>query len=1253
MVTLHDERGRWVDAQPVNVRSLSSSSTSDFGGFLVSFCYRGVTYAWDDRKDVFAALRGLDDGLLCCDQLLQSQGFDASSRRRLLDIHGSNEPCNLDVTAALDSEQTTSTTTWLFLGAALWFLRSYWMCATAAALVLLVSWLRRFLHKVLDRRWLRAFKSRNAVPVVTVVTSDGVVQELDPKSLVPGDLFLLGLGDRVPCDAVIVFGSCLVEQGDISLPPLVAKWELGDGEDVRQELFCAAKHRASTVLCGSTVLKVRGGDVIRVVALRTGAATLQASLLRRRMRRENSLQEPEQDSTGVLAQWTAAWAAFLLSVFFWLGRDRFTWDEVLLRAFSVHALLFPPRGLLLTFLLESCFKSALTSAGVTCRYDVVASTQRWGSTRAVAVDATGALCGPAEKLAGLLPAGCRGFGAEILRDSLGLSRGHPLRWAAVAGQSLWVEEERGQAMGHPHEVAAFEESGAALLVGNQEVYALGDSSGERVPPVRLRPLVNPFWSTRRLDEDLRRARPPQDVVATCVLPRTTAATNRDDADVDRESMDRRDIHEDCAHVHDRDDGNIDAKSLDAGGDGTTIAEPLRIINARAASMVDSFNERKHSEETTVLAPQNITHRPGAQNNPRYLSPLPEVRVSSASRINRTAVSLALAALLRSLIRLLNELAERLGCLSCPRRRRRRTPHGTLNETLAICPPPPSELHSLPGESPGAPTGIERRPGTEQEQVVAAWQRLEAFQNRQACRHLHVLQRHSQHGVVSAVLLRADRYLEVLVKGWPAAVLSLCQGHHDTHPPPQDTDPVAASLHERGLGLSAVAWKQVDLHPDDPDYEVLLARTLESDLNFEGFLLFEPVPRPEAVSAVENIRQADLRPVIVDEDSVYRCIAVARATGVVQPGEPVLLVAARQCPVGGPRVDVRRLETPSGLAVTLQDINSEPSRVHYALSADTLIVLREHFPDLLESLRESVSVLGGISPKDVRSTASDLNLDVVCCGGAALALAAGSPGGLALGLHGESLAAPLLCPSISCAAVLAQKSRACLVGRGLAQDFLLLSVCLQACALLILYAERATITDGMHLYLEVISCGAPTIGLAIPGQTGLADIPPQLDAPSLVIHILSWLSAQVCLLGQLHCQSWYNHLTRQIQRRVDATVVFLLAAFQLPLLALLLVTLRGGSRPRVLFAAILLPTVATLTLLLLPWAGKVSLLLGLPRWKTDRDTVILRAAVLLIAALQLLVDATAQVYLAPQFRRRPPKVFRRRIPVAQSHVGTLP
>ncbi|CAN8009121.1 unnamed protein product, partial [Ixodes pacificus] len=758
------------------------------------------------------ALRGLDDGLLRCDQLLQSQGIDASSRRRLLDIHGSNEPWNLDVTAALDSEQTTSTTTWLFLGAALWLLRSYWMCATAAALVLLVSWLRSLLHKVLDRRWLRAFKSRNAAPVVTVVASNRVVQELDPKSLVPGDLFLLGLGDRVPCDAVIVFGSCLVEQGDVSLPPLVAKWELGDGEDVSQELFCAAKHRASTVLCGSTVLKVRGGDVIRVVALRTGAATLQASLLRRRM-----------------------------------------------RPFSVHALLFPPRSLLLTFILESCFKSALTSAGVTCRYDVVASTQRWGSTGAVAVDATGALCGPAEKLAGLLPAG-------------------------------------------------------------------------------------------------------------------------------------------------------------------------------------------------------------------------------------------------------------------------------------------------------------------------------------SCRHLHVLQRHSQHGVVSAVLLRADRYLEVIVKGWPAAVLSLCQGRHDTHPSPQDTDPVAASLHERGLGLSAVAWKQVDLHPDDrddPDYEVLLARTLENDLNFEGFLLFEPVPRPEAVSAVENIRRADLRPVVVDEDDVYRSVAVARAAGVVQPGEPVLLVAARQSPSGGPCVDVRRLETPSGLAVTLQDINSEPSRVHYALSADTLIVLREHFPDLLESLRESVSVLGGISPKDVRSAASDLNLDVVCCGGAALALAAGSPGGLALGLHEESIAAPLLCPSISCAAVLAQRSRACLIGRGLAQDFLLLSVCLQACALLILYAERATITDGMHLYLEVIACGAPTIGLAIPGQTGPADIPPQLDAPSLVIHILSWLSAQVCLLGQLHCQSWYNHLTRQIQRRVDATVVFLLAAFQLPLLALLLVTLRGGSRPRVLFATILLPTVAALTLLLLP------------------------------------------------------------------------
>ncbi|CAN8000032.1 unnamed protein product, partial [Ixodes hexagonus] len=763
------------------------------------------------------ALRGLDDGLSRCNQLLRSRGIDAPSRRRLLDIHGSNEPCNIGVTAAFDAEQTTSTTTWLFLGATLWLLRSYWMCATAAALVLLISWLRRLLRGVLDRRWLKAFESRNAVSVVTVVTPDGALQEVDPRSLVPGDLFLLGPGDRVPCDAVVVSGSCLVEQGDVCVPPLVAKWQLDDDENGSGETFCAAKHRASTLLCGSTVLKVRRGDVIRVVALRTGAATLQASLLRQRMRREDPLQS------------------------------------------LVHALLFPPRSLLLAFLLESCFRSALTSAGVRCRYDVLASTQRWGSARAVAIDAKGALCGPAETLAGLLPAG-------------------------------------------------------------------------------------------------------------------------------------------------------------------------------------------------------------------------------------------------------------------------------------------------------------------------------------SCRRLHVLQRLSQHGIVSAVLFRADRRLEVLVVGWPAAVLSLCQGRHDTHPPPPDTDPVAASLHERGLGLSAVAWKPADgsvENCDDLDHQELLAQTIETDLNFEGFLLFEAVPRSEAVTAVEAIRQAGLRPVVVGEDSVYSCIAVARAAGVVRPEEPVLLVAARQSPTGGPRVDVRRLETPSGLAIASQNTDSKPACVHYALSADTLNVLREHFPDLLESLRESVSMLGGISAKDVRSASSDLNLDVVCSGGTALALAVRSPGGLVLGLHGDSIAAPLICPSLSSAAVLAQGCRACLVSRGLALDFLLLSVCLQACALLILYAERATITDGMHLYLEVIACGAPTIALALPGRTRIATIPPRLDAPALVIHILSWLSAQVCLLGQLHCRSWYDLLTRRIQRRIDATVVFLLAAFQLPLLALLLATLRGGLRPMVLCAAILLPMMIALTLLLFP------------------------------------------------------------------------
>ncbi|KAL1426202.1 hypothetical protein MTO96_018459 [Rhipicephalus appendiculatus] len=326
--------------------------------------------------------------------------------------------------------------------------------------------------------------------------------------------------------------------------------------------------------------------------------------------------------------------------------------------------------------------------------------------------------------------------------------------------------------------------------------------------------------------------------------------------------------------------------------------------------------------------------------------------------------------------------------------------------------------------------------------------------------------------------------------------------------------------------------------------------------------------------------------------------------------------------GGPVVDIRILETPSLfelLAPKQEDRRAE--RLHYALSYRTYLVLRKHFPGLLASVRDN-GVRGSL--------------------------------GLAARHHGAIVVGRAAWPALACDSVadvprVALAARCALGSQNATLDYVALSVCLQACALLVLYAQRATFTDRMHVYLELVACGGPTVALAISRRSEEQRPQPRQDATAFVLHALCWLAAQVALLGQLHCREWYVRLSERLQRRLDASVLCLLSSYQLPLLALQLATFRG-TRP-VVVACVLLP-VAVTTALMFPWATSISLALGLPRWPKDRDTALLRIAIVLAALLNLLVDCLAQLYVAPKFRSEQLQPDATRVPVAATHIGRM-
>ncbi|KAL0227920.1 hypothetical protein RCL1_004063 [Eukaryota sp. TZLM3-RCL] len=115
------------------------------------------------------------------------------------------------------------------------------------------------------------------------VLREGSVVEVSSSELVPGDVFYLPLGTPefiLPCDAVLLSGSCLVDEASMtgeSTP--VPKCCLISGNSV----FSPATDRRHTLFCGTTVIRVKPAVVnmpVKALVTRTGFFTAKGTLVR-------------------------------------------------------------------------------------------------------------------------------------------------------------------------------------------------------------------------------------------------------------------------------------------------------------------------------------------------------------------------------------------------------------------------------------------------------------------------------------------------------------------------------------------------------------------------------------------------------------------------------------------------------------------------------------------------------------------------------------------------------------------------------------------------------------------------------------------------------------------------------------------------------------------------------------------------------------------------------------------------------------
>ncbi len=83
-----------------------------------------------------------------------------------------------------------------------------------------------------------------------------------------------------------------------------------------------------------------------------------------------------------------------------------------------------------------------------------------------------------------------------------------------------------------------------------------------------------------------------------------------------------------------------------------------------------------------------------------------------------------------------------------------------------------------------------------------------------------------------------------------------------------------------LRVIAVAYKQIDELPKDMN-------TLEQDLIFMGLVGMIDPPRPECAEAVRTCLRAGIKPVMITGDHVVTASAIAKALGILQPGQKAI------------------------------------------------------------------------------------------------------------------------------------------------------------------------------------------------------------------------------------------------------------------------------------------------------------------------------------------------------------------------------
>lgn len=313
-------------------------------------------------------------------------------------------------------------------------------------------------------------------------------------------------------------------------------------------------------------------------------------------------------------------------------------------------------------------------------------------------------------------------------------------------------------------------------------------------------------------------------------------------------------------------------------------------------------------------------------------------------------------------------------------------------------------------------------------------------------------------------------MQVMTKGSPEAIKAICRA--STLPP--DYDAVLARFSQAGYRVIGCAHR---LLPDGTSWlrvQRMPREDVERDLDFLGFLLFENKLKPQTATVLSELDAAGIATVMITGDNLYTAVAVARASGMIQPDSPVFVPSEADSEKAWHNWE--SLETGQ---VVLSDADLLPSsgdgqKYTLAMSGTTFDRLLHSFS--FETLRTCISrcrVYARMSPQQKQSLVELFQAygqTVGFCGDGANDCGAlkAADVGVSLSAAEASVAAPFTSrlQHIGCVVELLKEGRAALATSFACFKFMALYSMIQFTTLMLMYLFRTALTDGQFVYIDL-------------------------------------------------------------------------------------------------------------------------------------------------------------------------------------------